>query len=149
MNDDHASVSRTALRMPTTPKRIPLDGIPETPESVETPVTINDTDHTPTQYKKKIVRTSSGKPPAIGRKISHILDPADQVLFDMKERGETNVAIVEALKRFDVVYDKKTVGTRYLRIKDAISKAANKPDAGGRIWKSEEVSSISLVTLNT
>lgn len=56
------------------------------------------------------------------RKITADLDPTDEMIVRMKDNNFTNEAVAEALKRNGLVaYDKKTVGSRYIRLKRVLA----------------------------
>jgi hypothetical protein len=64
----------------------------------------------------------NGKSFVEGRPISADLDSTDELIVNMKEQGCSNEKIVLKLQEQGRVnYDKKTVGTRYIRIRAAIT----------------------------
>jgi hypothetical protein len=59
---------------------------------------------------------------AEGRPISADMDSTDELIVTMKEQGYSNEKVVAKLQEQGrIKYDKKTVGTRYIRIKTAIA----------------------------
>ncbi|KAF2431222.1 hypothetical protein EJ08DRAFT_678518 [Tothia fuscella] len=64
----------------------------------------------------------SGDPMAEQRTISADLDSTDEMIVNMKDGGYSNEQVSQALvKDGRIHYDKKTVGSRYLRLKSAIA----------------------------
>jgi hypothetical protein len=59
---------------------------------------------------------------AESRAITADLDSTDELIVSMKNQGYSNEKVVERLQEQGRInYDKKTVGSRYLRLKNAIA----------------------------
>jgi hypothetical protein len=56
----------------------------------------------------------------------------------MKSEGKSNSEVIPELQKLGCSYDQKTVGTRFIRIKAAVSK--HKDMIHGRVWTAVEVS---------
>jgi hypothetical protein len=64
---------------------------------------------------------ANGQSFATQRPISADLDSTDELIVNLKEQGYSNEAVCKQLAREGRInYDKKTVGSRYLRLKNAI-----------------------------
>jgi hypothetical protein len=72
------------------------------------------------KHRRRIRR--NGESFAECRPISADLDSTDELIVKMKDAGYSNDEVVAKLRdEGRINYDKKTVGTRYLRIKNAIA----------------------------
>jgi hypothetical protein len=112
--------------------------MPEAAKAPSTPTTKTRARRsTPASSGKRLRLTATGKVHAAARPITADLDDADRIIWSMKNDGKVNSEVVHELKKLGVNYDPKTVGTRFLRMKNVI--ANNAQMVNGREWTKGEV----------